>query len=126
MKQRITVFRVRAEIILAAVIGFVITIRSSWWDPDAVIDFYWVPVLLIVGLLFGLFGRSPVLVIGPVMAWSGILAEILDVYHYGFWVGILGFYALFFAIMAVVVILGAAIGRGAQRYWLKRKLKHAA
>lgn len=119
-------FRVCAEIIIAAVIGFFITVGSSWWDPDAVIAFYWWPILLAVGFLFGLFGRCPVLVIGPVTAWSGVLVEILDVFHYGFSVRFLKFYVAFFAIMAIVIIVGASIGRGAKRSWTNRMLTNAA
>jgi hypothetical protein len=119
-------FRVCAEIIIAAVIGFFITVKSSWWDPDQVIAFCWWPVLLAFGLLFGLFGRCPVLAIGPVTAWSGILVEILDVFHYGFSVDVLILYATLFATMATAVIVGAAIGRGAKRSWIKRELTHVA
>jgi hypothetical protein len=126
MTRRITVFKVCAEVIVAAVIGFVIATKSAWWDPDSVIAFHWIPILLIVGLLFGLFGHCPILLIGPIMASSGILVEILDVFHYGFSAYFLKFYALYFALMAIVVIIGAAIGRGVKRSWIYRRQKHAA
>ena len=125
MKQHITAFRVCAEIIIAVVIGFVIASKSAWCDPDAVVDFYWFPVLLAVGLMFGLFGRCPVLVIGPATSFVSIFAAIGDVFYYGFSAGMFNFYVIYFTVMTVVVSIGAAIGRGAKRYWIKRRLKYA-
>ncbi len=120
------VLRDSAELIIAAVIGWFIAGWSSWWDPDAVIAYHWWVVLFGVGLLFGMFGHCRVLMIGPAVASSGLLMEILEVFHYGFSVFFLRFYAVLFFMMALVVIVGAAIGRAAKRFWIKKRLINAA
>jgi hypothetical protein len=55
-----------AEATVLALIVFPFTIVSGWCDPDIPFNYDWFYALTGIGLLFGIFGRLPILLMIPV------------------------------------------------------------
>jgi hypothetical protein len=130
MSHNIKNLRVIAELCIAAIIGVVWIIRTSWLDIDAIVPVppYSYLVLLAIGFAFGCFGRSPVLLIASATSIGSMYMAVdafVDVGGLeGFLVGMV-FAGILFLMMAVVVLIGAAAGRAVKRYWLKKKARYA-
>jgi hypothetical protein len=120
MSQRFTDWRTWTEVFTAVAAGIVFILVCPL-DPDEVLELYWSVVLLVVGFTFGVFGRCPVLLIGPAFA--------LAMFYFSFRGPFSEFWDLelcFYAFLCLEVLVGAAVGRGVKRLWKKRKAKYVA
>jgi hypothetical protein len=122
MQHQLINHRVGAELIVAVVLGLVFVRMTSWCDPDPPIPTAAYFGLVIIGLVFGVFGRSPVLLIGPVTGSASILGG-LEIISYG-WRGF-GFEMVMFTMMTAIVLVAAATGRALKRYH-QRKMNRVA
>jgi hypothetical protein len=113
---------------------FAFTIVSDWCDPDVPFNYYWFYALFGIGLLFGMCGRFPILVMAPA---AGLVFFGYSTFWTVMWfcVGAHWFYGLCdewgleilcYGTMILPVLVGAAIGRGTKRWWINRSFKNAA
>ena len=114
--------RVVVESIVAVVAGLVFVRLSSWCDPDPPIALASYVSLFGIGFAFGVFGRSPVLLIGPVAGMASIFGG-LEIIGYG--LRGFEFEMVMFALMSTIILIAAAIGRGVKNYY-RRKMNRVA
>ena len=120
MTHRIAYLRATAEVFIAVVIGHVIVWKSWWCDPDKVIVPYWYVVILAAGVAFGFFGRCRIWVIAFISSWVPIYAALVPM-RWAF-----TFELAMFVWFFIIVLIGGAIGRGAKRYWIRKRANDAA
>jgi len=117
MSNRCTECRAWTEIFIAVAAGMVFALACpQWFDPDEVIEVHWCIVLFGVGLAFGVFGRCPVLLIGPAFTFVAFVLSLSDL-----WL----FETVFAGVLCLFVLIGAVTGRGASRFWKKRRARYA-
>lgn len=107
--KKVTKLQIWSELVILAVVGCVVVAKSAWCDPDPVLEVYWYPLLLGLGLAFGFLGRAPVWAIGPT---TGLVVFYAMVHEAAFW-GLESamFQLLMFVVLAGLVSFGAVIGR---------------
>ena len=110
------------EVFLAVAAGLVfILLCPQWLDVDEAVEpYWWILLPLGVGLAFGVFGRCPVLLIAPAFASVDFVLSMCGPSE--LWV----LQIAYVAVLCLPVLIGAATGRGAQQYWKKREVGHAA
>jgi len=114
MNPRPAEFRIRAEILIAAVAGMIFTWKCpQWFDPDEVVGRCWTIGLLGGSVAFGVFGRCPVLRVGLGFAF-GSFVLLLSVPSY-----LRGGAVVYIPCQYLFVLIGAAAGQGSMRYWSK-------
>ena len=97
-----------------------ILLCPQWLDVDAAVEpYFWILPPLGVGLAFGVFGRCPVLLIGPAFASVDVVLSMCG--PSDLWV----FQFAYAAVLCLPVLIGAATGRGAKRYWKKQEEQQA-
>jgi hypothetical protein len=97
-------------------------------DTNPSIGLYEFVYPLAVGFLMGIFGRGPVWILGPVtmlcMPAGMVVSTVTGSDGLNLWPIAL----IFYGVMALIGFVGAAIGRGAQLFWIwiKRSAKNGA
>src|SRR5215469_7923463 len=75
--------RLWVEVIIAEVTCLVFVRLSAWFDPDTPIAPYWWPLLLLLGISLGLYGRCRILMIVPsICLLSLIIDHLIDGFLY--------------------------------------------
>jgi len=119
MLKRVTIRRLCIEVIFAAVIGSAEIVIWQRADADTSYNRYLFIYPIVVGLLLGTFGRGPVWIIGPATMLFYPVGMLIDMFKGGHALDLWPISLVFFGVSAFVGFVGAAIGRGAQRCWLK-------
>jgi hypothetical protein len=126
MTQRITTWRLWPETAVFVATVFAFTIVSAWCDPDVPFKGYWFLTDFGVGLLFGIFGRCPILFMAPS---AGLVFVTYSIYWTVIWICIgvhsfvglcdeWGFEMFCYGFMILPLLVGAVIGRGTKRWMI--------
>lgn len=119
-----------AEVLAAVAVGATVAYKSSWCNPDVPISFYWYPVLLAIGIVFGSWGRCSPLMIGPATGLISIYWALRFLFADMKWGSPVfeeyEFEAVMYIEMSALVLIGAVLGRVVRRYWKRKGLQDEA
>jgi len=123
MKDTVSTTRLWSEVILAAVIGSGELILMELFDAHPNVGVYEFIYPLAAGLLVGVFCRGPVWLIGPATMLCLPVGTIISAVRGSDGFNLWPIALMFFAALACIGLIGAAVGRRAQRFWIKNVIK---
>jgi hypothetical protein len=118
VNRQITILRTFVEIFIAASVGAAVYFLSALIDPDNNLSLILLPF---VGFALGIFGRVPILLIGPatmlfVVTWSGIDLALGHSSGHELW----PIELMVYGVISLIGLACAAVGRGIKRLWIKK------
>ena len=126
MRHRVSTERLWIEIVLAAAIGTGELVLMKLFDTHPSVGFYEFVYPLLVGALLGAVGGAPVWIIGPATMLCLPIAMAVNIVAGGDGFNQWPLSLIFLGVLALIGLIGAAIGRGVKRYWIHWSVKHNA
>lgn len=123
MSRRITTLRFCIEIAVAIAAGSVEIIICQRYDADPIYGTCLFIYPLIIGLLMGVLMRGPFWIIGPATMLFYPVGMIIDIFKGGHGLNLGPLSLIFFAVLAFIGLIGAAIGRGVKLFCIKWSTK---
>src|ERR1700722_15120859 len=138
--QNYKIVRLCVEVFLAATAGMVVVVlpiliggehrhNSAVFIPvigNAVEDvkLYTLGFLFVLGLVIGIFGRAPVLLVGSATMLAFPIWSLIDMLVGGTGHDLWPMEWFFYGVESLPGLAGAVIGRVAKRWWIKRRSLH--
>ena len=116
--------RLWIEIFLASAAGAAELIIWQRADTDPSYNCFLFIYPFIAGLLAGLLGQGSVWIIGPATMLCLPVGMLVETLTGGGGLNLWPIALMFYAALAAIGLIGAAIGRGGRQYWAKNFTKH--
>jgi hypothetical protein len=126
MSQPVTTVRLWIEIVFASVVGSGELVLMKLSDTNPSVGIYEFVYPLAVGFLMGIFGRGPVWILGPVTMLCMPVGMVVSMVTGSGGLNLWPIALIFYGVLALIGFVGAVIGRGAQRFWIKWSARNDA